>query len=91
MMKRVTWFVAGAAAGVGSSIYGKRKVRRTAQKLAPVNVARTQLQRVRRRSGEVLDAFRSGRSEREAELVALRDGTGTVIDVAPGRWGGRGL
>jgi hypothetical protein len=39
-MKRITWFVAGAAAGATSAGYATRKIKSTAAQLAPVNVAR---------------------------------------------------
>jgi len=95
MVRRVAWFVAGAAAGVGGSVYAKRKVRATAERLSPRNLAGNAFDAVK-------DAVREGRSamrSKEVELRAVRDGhpaTGTagpppaparpfkvVIDVAP--------
>jgi len=77
MMKRVSWFIAGAAAGAGGSLYARRKVRRTARTLAPGNVARVATDRARQRGRAVVDAVREGRSvmvAKEAEMKAIRDG-----------------
>jgi hypothetical protein len=89
MVKRLAWFVVGAAAGVGGSVYAKRKVKATAERLSPRNIAGSALDTVK-------DAMREGRSamrSKEVELRAVRDGhpaTGTpprpfkvVIDVGP--------
>ena len=40
MMKRLTWFVAGAASGIGAARVAKRKVQQTVDKLSPDHVAR---------------------------------------------------
>jgi hypothetical protein len=77
MMKRVTWFVSGAVAGVVGAGYAKRKVRSTAAHLAPVNVARGAASGVRRRIADVGDAVREGREAmqtKEQELKARVDG-----------------
>ena len=77
MIKRISWFVAGAAAGAGGSLYARRKVRRTARLLAPSNVARSATDRVRQRGRSVVDALREGRSAmaaKEAEMKSVRDG-----------------
>ena len=88
-MKRIAWFVAGAAAGFGGSVYAKRKVKATAERLSPKHLAGNALETVK-------DAMREGRSamrSKEVELRAVRDGhpaTGkptrplkVVIDVVP--------
>ena len=77
MMKRVTWFLTGAAAGAAGLGYAKRKVKRTASQLAPAKVARSSIGAVRRRGRDVVDAVREGRHamvDREDELKARRDG-----------------
>jgi hypothetical protein len=87
MMKRLTWFAAGAAAGAAGSSYAARKVRRTAQTLAPSNLARATLHRLRTRGEVVADAVREGRQAmraKEAELQARRDGH-AVVAVEPGQ------
>jgi hypothetical protein len=76
-MKRLTWFITGAATGAMGAGYAKRKVKRTASQLAPVNVARSTAAAVRRRGHDLVDAVKEGRHamrEREDELKARRDG-----------------
>jgi voltage-gated potassium channel Kch len=86
MMTRITWFVAGAAAGAVGASYTRRKVRRVADQLTPVNVARSVTGRARARGRDVVDALREGRAAmrvREAQLRTGRDaeaaGTGLTI------------
>ena len=47
MLKRVTWFVSGAIAGIAGARFAKRKVRETAAQLAPPNIAKTAAAKVR--------------------------------------------
>lgn len=89
MMKRVTWFVSGAVAGVMGAGYAKRKVKATANQLAPVNVARGAADRVKTRLHDVGDAVREGREAmrtKEQELKARIDGRVIPLDsaLAPG-------
>ena len=82
MIKRLTWFVGGAVAGVASAGYAKRKVKETASQLAPGNVARTAVAKVRERTHDVVDAVRDGREAmhaKEAELRARLDGSSTTL------------
>jgi hypothetical protein len=77
VMKRVTWFVGGVAAGVAGAGYAKKKVRQTAAQLAPTTVARSAAQRVSAKGREVADAVREGRRvmrQHEDEVEAYRDG-----------------
>jgi hypothetical protein len=83
MMKRLTWFVTGAAAGAVGAGYAKKKVKQTASTLAPANVARSGAGVVRRRSRDLVDALREGRlamRHREDELRARRDGRVRHLD-----------
>ena len=41
MMKRITWFVGGAAAGVAGASYATKKVKQTAAQISPTQVARS--------------------------------------------------
>ena len=89
MMKRVTWFAAGIAAGALGTDYAKRKVRATAAQYTPARVARGTVDLARQRALDVADALRDGRMAmrvREAELKARRDGRLVSLDepVAPG-------
>jgi len=79
-MKKVVWFAAGAAAGAGGTIYAGKKVKRAAQeaaeKLKPVNVAKSAAGSAGRAGRSVVDAIKEGRvaaAEREAQLKAERD------------------
>ena len=85
MIKRLTWFVGGAVAGVTGAGYAKRKVKETASQLTPSKVVRTAASKVRERKDAVVDAVRDGREAmhvKEAELRADRDGTrATLADV----------
>jgi hypothetical protein len=68
-MKRLVWFAAGAAAGVGGTAYAKRKAREAAQRYRPINMAKGAVDRL-------ADAVREGRSAmaaKEAELKARSD------------------
>ena len=69
MIKRLTWFLGGAVAGVAGAGVAKRKVKQAATRLTPRNVARGVGNRVR-------DAVADGRQsmrDREDELRARLD------------------
>lgn len=77
MMKRVSWFVGGAVAGLSGARYAKRKVKQTAAHLAPSNIAHKTAAGIRSRVTHVTDAFKDGgvaKRSKEAELRARRDG-----------------
>jgi hypothetical protein len=77
-MKRLTWFVAGAAAGAAGGQYASRKARRAAAQLRPRTVARTVALKVQVRAQDVAAAVKEGRDAmraKEAELRAVRDGS----------------
>jgi hypothetical protein len=77
-MRRITWFAAGMAAGATGATYAARKVKRAAAQLAPGNVARRAVARVRATASDVVDAVREGRDAmhvKEAELRARLDGS----------------
>lgn len=83
MIKRASWFVSGAVAGVAGAAYAKRKARGVAEQLAPAQVARTVSNTARARVRDVAEALRDGRvamRAKEAELRARRDGQ--VLDVS---------
>ena len=84
MMKRLSWFISGALAGVAGVGYAKKKVKATASHLTPANVAKSARARMRERRHDVSEALRDGRSamhSKEAELIARRDGTlGSLAD-----------
>lgn len=70
MIKRLTWFVGGAVAGAAGVSAAKKKVKKTAAQLAPVNVATNAAHRVRDAISEGRQAMRA----KEAELRGRRDG-----------------
>ena len=80
-----------AIAGIAGVVYGRRRVKETAENLKPVAVARNVAGKVRDRLDDVVEAVREGREamhDKELELQARRDGgaEGTeVVSVEPGR------
>jgi hypothetical protein len=79
-MRRIVWFAAGAAAGAGGTVYAGKKVKRVAheaaERLKPVNVAKSAASSAGRAGRSLVDAVREGRAaaaQREAELKAERD------------------
>lgn len=84
VLKRVSWFVAGAAAGAGGAVWAQRKVKEAARRYAPAQVATNAVESARQRGRDVVDAVREGRramAAKEQELRAQRDGvvTGQLI------------
>ena len=76
MIKRVTWFVAGAAAGAAGTSYASRKIKKKVAQLAPARVARGAATRVQSRGHDLVEAVREGRTAmrlKEDELRAERD------------------
>ena len=70
MIKRFSWFLGGAVAGIAGAGLAKKKLKEAAVELAPVNVAR-------KASARVKDAYHEGRramKAKEAELRARVDG-----------------
>ncbi|MEP6659202.1 MAG: hypothetical protein ABJD24_04715 [Acidimicrobiales bacterium] len=70
MLTRITWFMAGTAVGLGGSVWARRKVRRTAERLAPLHLATNAIDAMREAVREGRDAMRA----KEVELRAVRDG-----------------
>jgi uncharacterized membrane protein len=76
-MKRLTWFLGGAVAGVAGVGVAKRKVKAAAAELAPAQVAR----KARTRLRDALHEGRRAMRAKEAELRARLDGrSGTLAD-----------
>lgn len=89
MMKRITWFAGGVAAGAAGIGYAKKKVKETASNLAPAQVAKSVVSSARSKGRDIADAVREGRSamtDHEDELRARREGRLESLDdhVAPG-------
>ncbi len=82
MMKRVTWFVGGLAAGAVGVGAAKKKAKAVANDLAPVQIARRATGQVTERGHRVADAIREGKRamrSKEMELRALMDGRATTL------------
>lgn len=71
MMKRISWFISGAVAGIAGAGYTKRKLKATASHLAPTNVARAAVAKVRASSHDVVAAIRDGRDAMHAKETEL--------------------
>ncbi len=89
MIKRLTWFAGGVAAGAAGASYTKKKVKEKAAQVSPAGVARSAAQRARQTASHVIDAVREGRevmNQHEDELKAKRDGRLVTLaeHVAPG-------
>jgi hypothetical protein len=71
MLRRVRWFGAGAALGIGASVWAQRKVRTATSKYRPGRLATTATGKARVVPRDVRAALVEGRSamrQREAEL-----------------------
>ena len=82
MMKRVTWFIGGAAVGAIGAGAAKRKVKSVAVELTPVRVAKRATGQVRTRGRDLTEAIREGRRAmraKEAELRGRLDGTASDL------------
>lgn len=82
MMKRVTWFVGGLAAGAVGVGAVKKKAKAVANDLAPVQIARRATGQVTQRGHRVADAVREGKRAmrtKEMELRARMDGRATNL------------
>ena len=77
MIKRVTWFLGGVAAGAVGASAAKKKVKSVANELAPLQVAKRAGGQVRNVGLRVTDAAREGRlamKTKEHELRARLEG-----------------
>jgi phosphohistidine phosphatase SixA len=89
MIKRLTWFAGGVAAGAAGAGYAKKKVKEKAAQVSPSGAARSAARRARQTASQVIDAVREGReamTQHEDELKAKRDGRLVTLSehVAPG-------
>lgn len=83
MIKRLTWFVGGVAAGATGAKYAKKKVKEKVTQVSPSGVARSAAGRARSTAGHLVDAVREGRDvmhQHEDELKARRDGRLVSLD-----------
>ncbi|MEO7397861.1 MAG: hypothetical protein ABIW84_04785 [Ilumatobacteraceae bacterium] len=89
MLKRVTWFVSGAVAGVAGAGYVKKTaiktVKKTVARLSPRHVAASATARIHGRGRDVAEAVRDGRQAMRVRESELRE----RLDHAPARRRGR--
>ena len=91
MIKRMTWFVAGAIAGVAGVGVAKRKMKRAATHLTPKNIVHGITDRVHDAFAEGRRAMRTkelelrGRLDGNAQTLAdhLDDGDEVLVDGRP--------
>ena len=91
MIKRMTWFVGGAVAGVAGASVAKRKMKQAATHLAPRTVVHGATVRVRDAMGEGRRAMRAKETELRARLDGrmisladdLDDGDEVLVDGRP--------
>jgi hypothetical protein len=84
VFKRVTWFVTGAAAGVGGGLYAKRRVKQAIDRLAPEHVQAAAKAKAQELGDQVVEAVREGRAAmraREAELRGMSPRRRQAIDT----------
>jgi hypothetical protein len=75
MIKRLTWFVGGAVAGVAGAGVAKRKVKQKAADLAPAKLAKGAARRV----GDAVAEGKRAMHAKEAELRARLHGTSSTL------------
>jgi hypothetical protein len=76
MLKRVTWFVAGAATGAVGTAAATRKVKRTVAQLSPENLARRSVGAAKAQAHHVAEAVREGRAAMRNKEQELRERLG---------------
>lgn len=81
MMKRATWFTAGAITGVVVTRMAKKKVMAAAAELSPANLAHKAVIRARESAIEHAEVLKSRASELRARLAAHPVVAGEVIEL----------
>ena len=85
MMKRVTWFVTGVAAGATGANYATRKVKERAQQFKPANVAAGAATKAKEGGARLVEAIRDGRAAMQAKEDELRARRDHVVEPVDGR------
>ena len=94
MMKRLTWFMGGAAAGVVGASVAKKKVKAAASELSPANLAHKAVEGVRDKTNNVKQAIKTKQIELRARITGnpghaatladeLQDGDAVFVDGQP--------
>jgi hypothetical protein len=85
MLQRLRWFGAGAAVGVGASIWVQRKVKAAAARYHPAGRPGTALDKARSWPSHVRAAFDEGRSTMRQRESQLRQDLEPPLEHSPGR------
>jgi hypothetical protein len=80
MMKRLTWFMGGAAAGVVGASVAKKKVKAAAAELSPTNLAHKAVDRVREVAQDGVHALKEKQIEIRARLTGKPGQAATLAD-----------
>lgn len=91
MIKRLTWFLGGAAAGIAGASVAKRKAKEVAAEYAPAQMARKAGDRIREAVAEGTRAMKAKEAELRARLDGhastladdLEDGDTVIVDGRP--------
>lgn len=86
-MRRIGWFITGAAAGAGVMRMAKRRVRTVARRLSPKRVQEEMVSGARRRVAAVGDAVREGRAAKANSERALRARLDNRVETLDGHLG----
>jgi len=81
MMKRATWFVAGAVAGVAGTRMAKQKVQAVAAELSPAALAHKAADRAREAAHEGVEAIKAKMMELRSRLTAPPQEPAEVIEL----------
>lgn len=94
MMKRLTWFLGGAAAGVLGASVARKKVKAAAAELSPANLAHKAADRVREAAHDAQQTMKAKQIELRARITGkparaatladeLQDGDAVFVDGQP--------
>jgi hypothetical protein len=94
MMKRLSWFMGGAAAGVVGASLAKKRVKAAAAELSPANLAHKAADRVREAAHDGMQTLKAKQIELRARLTGkpgtaatladeLQDGDAVFVDGQP--------
>ncbi len=80
MMKRLTWFMGGAAAGVVGASVAKKKVRAAAAELSPANLAHKAADRMREKAQDAKQTIKAKQLELRARITGTPARAATLAD-----------
>ena len=80
MMKRLTWFMGGAAAGVVGASVARKKFKAAAAELSPANLAHKAADRVREVAHDGMQTLKAKQIELRARLTGKPGQAATLAD-----------